>query len=156
MKQAIETAKNSKCMSRHVGALIVVEDRIVSEGYNGTPKGYVNCNVKWNNIWHADHHEWSKTHEIHAEMNAINWAARKGIKIEDGVMYCTTKPCLECTKNIIAVGIKAVYWLTKYEYNEDHILDSFFKENNVICEQVFLPEDSDYSMIYGNKGIKVK
>ena len=138
MKQAVETASFSKCCSRKVGAIIVVNDRIVGEGYNGTPKGYVNCDKHFNNEYTKEHHDWSLHHEIHAEMNAILWAARKGTPIEGGIMYSTTKPCKDCTKHIIASGIVGIHYLYKYPYNDDSIIDSFLEENGVYCVQEFL------------------
>ncbi|MBT5323050.1 MAG: dCMP deaminase, partial [Campylobacteraceae bacterium] len=79
---AKELATASKCVSKQVGAVIVKDGRILSTGYNGTPPGHTNCCDHWNGKYTKDHHEWSKTYEIHAEMNAIIWAAREGISIE--------------------------------------------------------------------------
>jgi len=138
MRQTLETASRSKCVSLKVGSIITVDDRIVSEGFNGTPKGYPNCDDIWDKTWTEEHHIWSKTHEIHAEMNAINWAARKGIAIEGGILYCTHRPCLECTKNIIASGIKEVYWLYEYRHNDNKELDNFLSDNDVKCKQIIL------------------
>ena len=135
MKQAYLTAEMSKCVSRKVGALIIVDDRIVSEGYNGTPKGYSNCNDH-NPIYDANHHEWSNFHEIHAEMNAIIWAARKGVSVDGGVLYSTTKPCLQCTKNIIASGIKTIVYCEDYPINNNEIIDEFLSQVGVTIIQV--------------------
>ena len=71
IKIANEIASASKCVSKQVGAVIVKDGRILSTGYNGTPPGYENCCDHWNNEYTSEHHEWSKTYEIHAEMNAI-------------------------------------------------------------------------------------
>lgn len=136
LQQAELTAKRSKCVSRKVGAIITVGDRIVSEGFNGTPKGYINCCDYFDGEYTEKHHEWSNTHEIHAEMNAINWASRKGIALEGGIMYSTLKPCLQCTKNIIAVGITEIYYKQIYERNDDAVLDEFIAENGIIIKQL--------------------
>lgn len=125
MKQAELSAGRSKCVSHKVGCVVCLEERIVSEGYNGTPMGYVNCDVHFNGNHTEEHHEWSNTHEIHAEQNAIIWAARKGISIEGGTIYCTHKPCLHCTKMIIASGIKEIYYKHEYHRNSDEVLNSF-------------------------------
>jgi dCMP deaminase len=137
LRQAYETASKSSCVSRQVGALIVRDDRIISEGYNGTPKGFINCCDVFNEV-DPSHHEWSNIHEIHAEMNSILWAARKGISVEGGIMYSTTKPCLQCTKNIIASGINEIYFCEHYPRNDNDILDKFLNENGVLCKQIKL------------------
>ena len=113
---ATELATASKCVSKQVGAVIVKDGRILSTGYNGTPTGYTNCNEYWNNEYTPEHHEWSKTYEIHAEMNAIIWAARKGISIEGATIYVTLEPCSECSKNLIASGIKRIVYAKEYEH----------------------------------------
>ncbi|MEA3499000.1 MAG: dCMP deaminase family protein [Campylobacterota bacterium] len=133
---AIEIASASKCVSKQVGAVIVKDGRILSTGYNGTPAGYTNCVEHWDGEYTKDHHEWSKTYEIHAEMNAIIWAARKGISIEDATIYVTLEPCSECSKNLIASGIKRIVYKTAYEHTNSDIVTGFLKENNVAIEQL--------------------
>ena len=95
---AKEISSASKCVSRRVGAVIVKDGRILSTGYNGTPAGFINCCDYWDNKHTSQHHQWSKTYEIHAEMNAIIWAARKGISIEGATIYVTLEPCSDCSK----------------------------------------------------------
>ena len=126
-------AKRSNCVGAHVGAIIVKDDRILSTGYNGTPKGYKNCGDVWNGEKHPDHHEWSKIYEIHAEQNAIIWAARKGMSIEGSDIYTTMRPCTQCTKLIIASGIKRIFYGKDYD-KECHLnteLEKFIRDNNV-------------------------
>ncbi|MGE4419349.1 MAG: cytidine/deoxycytidylate deaminase family protein [Sulfurimonas sp.] len=133
---AQEIATASKCVSKKVGAVIVKDGRILSTGYNGTPAGYINCRDHWEDEYTSDHHEWSKTYEIHAEMNAIIWAARKGISIEGATIYVTLEPCSECSKNIIASGIKRIVYLKPYEHNHSAIISKFIKDNNVVIEML--------------------
>jgi len=133
---AKEIAKASKCVSKQVGAVIVKDGRILSTGYNGTPTGYINCSEHWKNEYTKDHHEWSKTYEIHAEMNAIIWAARKGIAIEGGTIYVTLEPCSQCSKNLIASGIKKIVYEKSYEYTNSQIISKFLKDNGVIIKQI--------------------
>lgn len=128
---AKEIAKASKCVSKHVGAVIVKEGRILSTGYNGTPSGYQNCSDYWNCEYIKEHHEWSKKYEIHAEMNAIIWAARKGISIEGATIYVTLEPCSECSKNIIASGIKKIVYETPYEHSKSDEIELFLKDSGV-------------------------
>ena len=133
---AKEIAKASKCVSKQVGAVIVKDGRILSTGYNGTPAGYQNCSDFWDGKYTKDHHDWSKTYEIHAEMNAIIWAARKGISIEGATIYVTLEPCSECSKNLIASGIKRIVYEKSYEHTNSQIISRFIKDNNVHIEQI--------------------
>jgi dCMP deaminase len=133
---AKEIASASKCVSKQVGAVIVKDGRILSTGYNGTPAGYKNCCDHWDGQYTSEHHNWSKTYEIHAEMNAIIWAARKGISIEGATIYVTLEPCADCSKNIIQSGIKRIVYEKYYEHNDSPIISQFLKDNGVIIEQI--------------------
>jgi dCMP deaminase len=133
---AFEIASASKCVSKQVGALIVKDGRILSSGYNGTPAGFMNCRDHWNGEYTKDHHEWSKTYEIHAEMNAIIWAARKGISIEGATIYVTLEPCSECSKNLIASGIKRIIYAKPYEHTQSDVISKFIEDNGVIIEKL--------------------
>ena len=133
---AKELSFASKCVSKQVGAVIVKDGRILSTGYNGTPAGYQNCSDFWDGKYTKDHHDWSKTYEIHAEMNAIIWAARKGIGIEGGTIYVTLEPCSECSKNLIASGIKRIVYEKAYEHTNSEIISKFLEDNGVKIEQI--------------------
>ncbi len=133
---ARELSTASKCVSKQVGAVIVKNGRILSTGYNGTPSGFTNCNEHWDGKYTAEHHEWSKTYEIHAEMNAIIWAAREGISIDGATIYVTLEPCSECSKNLIASGIKRIVYEKAYEHTNSQLISSFIKENGVSIEQL--------------------
>ncbi|WP_304545914.1 deoxycytidylate deaminase [Sulfurimonas microaerophilic] len=137
---AVEIANASKCVSKQVGAVIVKDGRILSTGYNGTPAGYINCCEHWENEYTSDHHEWSKTYEIHAEMNAIIWAARKGISIEGATIYVTLEPCSECSKNLIASGIKRIVYLKPYEHTHSEVISKFIRDNGVSIERLAVEE----------------
>lgn len=117
MDTAVSLSKQSNCVSRKVGAVIVKDDRIVSMGYNGSPKGFTNCSDVFdeNNFDRKEHHAWSDVYEIHAEMNAIMFAGKEGIPLKGSTMYVTLKPCDQCLKNLIVSGIKKVYYLTEYD-----------------------------------------
>jgi len=133
---ALEIAKASKCVSKQVGAVIVRDGRILSTGYNGTPSGFTNCCDHWEGQYTSEHHEWSKTYEIHAEMNAIIWAAREGIKIKDATIYVTLEPCSDCSKNIIASGIKRIVYDKSYEHIDSSVVTNFIEVNGVVIEQI--------------------
>jgi len=136
IKIATELATASKCVSKHVGAVIVKDGRILSTGYNGTPPGFINCCDYWKGEYTSEHHEWSKTYEIHAEMNAIIWAAREGISIEGATIYVTLEPCSECSKNLIASGIKRIVYAKKYEHTHSEVISKFLEDNGVSIEQL--------------------
>jgi len=135
---AFELSKASKCVSKQVGAVIVKNGRILSTGYNGTPAGFINCCDYWKGEYTSEHHEWSKTYEIHAEMNAIIWAAREGISIEGATIYVTLEPCSECSKNVIASGIKRIVYAKSYEHTHSEIISKFIKDNGVSIEKLSL------------------
>lgn len=117
---ASRLAEESHCISLHVGAVIVRDKRIISMGYNGTPEGLPNCDDQLSKgiFKREEHHEWSLINEIHAEMNALIYAAKNGIPVQDCTIYVTHKPCYECMKNISQSGIKRVVYLHDYKYSD--------------------------------------
>ncbi|HOY38371.1 MAG: dCMP deaminase family protein [Bacteroidales bacterium] len=105
-------AKNSYCKRKQVGALIVKDRMIISDGYNGTPSGFENdC---------EDENFVTKPYVLHAEANAITKVARSGNSSEGATLYITTSPCIECAKLIIQCGIQRVVYLDEY-HNRDGI-----------------------------------
>ncbi|MBE8215810.1 MAG: dCMP deaminase [Endozoicomonadaceae bacterium] len=131
LKMACEMAEFSKCVSIHVACLLVRNDRILSTGVNGTPSGWLNCSQFFDQN-SSEHKAWSAVHEIHAELNAVIWAARMGISIDKATAYVTHAPCSQCTKNMIAAGIQRIVYKNKYYRNENqHELVQFAKENGV-------------------------
>ena len=99
-------AENSYCQRRKVGALVVKEKMIISDGYNGTPSGFENiC---------EDEHGLTKTYVLHAEANAITKLARSSNNSDGATIYITASPCIECAKLIIQAGIKRVVYGEKY------------------------------------------
>jgi dCMP deaminase len=117
LQTAYLLGQQSKCVSKQVGAVIAKDKRIISTGYNGTPPGFKNCNEVFdpNNFDREEHHKWSKTYEIHAELNAIAFAAKNDIGIDNSEIYCILQPCDDCLKNIIAAGIKKIYYVYSYD-----------------------------------------
>ena len=99
-------AENSYCQRRQVGALVVKDKMIISDGYNGTPSGFENiC---------EDEHGLTKTYVLHAEANAITKLARSSNNSDGATIYITASPCIECAKLIIQAGIKRVVYGEKY------------------------------------------
>lgn len=103
-------AENSYCERRKVGALVVKDQMIISDGYNGTPTGFENICEDENNT--------SKPYVLHAEANAITKLARSNNSSEGATMYCTASPCIECAKLIIQAGIKRVVYSEQYRLTD--------------------------------------
>lgn len=134
MNLAKDISKRSTCVKIKVGAIITREGRIVSVGYNGSAPGREHCEDHFNtpkNDWATFleiHHIWSIKNEVHAEINAILFAAKHGIPIDNCVMFVTHLPCTICSKYIVQSGIRKVYYNEEY----DGITDSdIFAENFV-------------------------
>lgn len=106
MRMARTWAENSYCERRKVGALLVRDQMIISDGYNGTPSGFENVCEDENNV--------SKPYVLHAEANAITKVARSSNSSDGATLYVTASPCMECSKLIIQAGIKRVVYGEKY------------------------------------------
>lgn len=111
MEMAELARKRSTCLRRSVGAVIVKDNRVIATGYNGVPRGIRHCEEtgclrQQLNVPSGKMHELCRG--LHAEQNAIIQAACMGSSIEGGTLYCTTQPCVICTKMIINAGIKRV------------------------------------------------
>lgn len=117
IKTALLLAEESQYVSLKVGAVIVKDKRIISMGYNGTVQNTINCaDALKEELYELDKHsEWSDSHEIHAEMNALMFAAKHGLSVDGCTLYCTHEPCDHCLKNIIQSGIKKVVYITPYK-----------------------------------------
>lgn len=103
-------AENSYCNRRKVGALIVKDKMIISDGYNGTPAGFENVCEDDNGL--------TKPYVLHAEANAITKIACSNNSSKGATMYVTTSPCIECAKLIIQAGIKRVIYSEKYRLED--------------------------------------
>lgn len=106
MKMARTWSENSYCVRRQVGALLVKDQMIISDGYNGTPSGFENQCEDDNNV--------SFPYVLHAEANAITKVARSHNSSDGATLYVTASPCMECSKLIIQSGIKRVVYGEKY------------------------------------------
>ena len=103
-------ASNSYCKRRQVGALIVKDRMIISDGYNGTPSGFENvC---------EDESGATKPYVLHAEANAITKVAKSGNNSQDATLYVTASPCIECAKLIIQAGVKRVVYSDEYRLTD--------------------------------------
>ena len=125
LKMAEIWAQNSYCKRRKVGALLVKDKMIISDGYNGTPAGFENvC---------EDEENKTKAYVLHAEANAITKVAKSNNSSEGATLYVTSSPCIECSKLIIQAGIKRVVFTENYRL-EDGI--NLLKKANIEVEQV--------------------
>lgn len=129
LKMAAIWAQNSYCKRRKVGALLVKDKMIISDGYNGTPSGFENECEDENNI--------TKAYVLHAEANAITKVAKSGNSSQGATLYVTSSPCLECSKLIIQAGIKRVVFSENYRL-EDGI--NLLKRADIKVEQIDLGE----------------
>lgn len=110
LRMALVWAENSYCKRRQVGALIVKDKMIISDGYNGTPAGFENVCEDENGL--------TKLYVLHAEANAITKIARSNNNSKDSTLYVTASPCIECAKLIIQAGIKRVVYSEQYRLTE--------------------------------------
>jgi len=110
MKMAYIWSENSYCQRRRVGALLVKDQMIISDGYNGTPSGFENiC---------EDENGRTYPYVLHAEANAISKVAKSNNSSLDSTLYVTSSPCIECAKLIIQAGIKRVVYAEKYRLED--------------------------------------
>lgn len=125
LKMALEWAKLSHCTRKKVGALIVKDRMIVSDGYNGTPTGFDNCceNNAGETHWYV----------LHAEANAILKVAKSTHDINGATLYITLSPCKECSKLIVQSGIKRVVYCKGYKDDSGLI---FLKESGIELSQI--------------------
>lgn len=110
IKMAHIWSENSYCTRRQVGALIVKDKMIISDGYNGTPTGFPNVCEDDNNV--------SLPYVLHAEANAITKIARSGNNSDGATLYVTDSPCIECAKLIIQSGIRRVVYDREYRLTD--------------------------------------
>ncbi|MFG6390851.1 MAG: dCMP deaminase family protein [Candidatus Amulumruptor sp.] len=110
LRMATIWAENSYCVRRQVGALLVKDDMIISDGYNGTPSGFENVCEDENGL--------TKPYVLHAEANAITKVARSNNSSQDSTLYVTASPCMECSKLIIQSGIKRVVFHDLYRITD--------------------------------------
>jgi len=125
MQMAEIWAKNSYCKRRQVGALIVKDRMIISDGYNGPPSGFENVCEDENGV--------TKPYVLHAEANAISKVAKSGNSSEGSTLYVTASPCIECAKLIIQAGITRVVYKDEYRLTDGVDL---LKRAGIIVEKV--------------------
>lgn len=151
-------AEQSTCCRLHVGAVLVKDSRVISIGFNGTAAGQTHCEDYFHNLYQEQykdhfpsyeefaasrtfydlHGKFSIDNELHAEQNAIAFAAKNGISTEGGTIYVTWSPCVHCAKVIVSAGIKKVFFKNLYDRSQEGIY--FLQRTGVECRQL-TPED---------------
>lgn len=114
MDLAVKIAQRSHCIKRHVGAVLAKETRIVSVGYNGPPAGTHNCDDEFGDNGCALDSKGSCSLAIHAEQNAILYAAKNKVNVKGSTLYVSLSPCLACARIIYTMGINRVVYLNSY------------------------------------------
>ncbi|MGM9748248.1 MAG: deoxycytidylate deaminase [Candidatus Cryptobacteroides sp.] len=110
MDMAVIWGRNSYCKRRQVGAILVKDRMIISDGYNGTPSGFENKCEDENGV--------TKPYVLHAEANAITKVAKSGNSSKGATLYVTAAPCIECAKLIIQAGISRVVYKDEYRLTD--------------------------------------
>lgn len=138
MELAVNLAKRSHCIKKHVGAVLTKETRIISIGYNGPPSGTHNCDEEFPETGCARDSKGSCSLALHAEQNAILYAVKNNTSVEGSTLYVTLAPCLACARIIFSMGIVKVIYLFSYAQYKGLPLDEgleFLKKFGVQVEQ---------------------
>ncbi len=156
MAQLVE--EQSTCCRLHVGAVLVKDTRVISMGFNGTASGQKHCEDYFKELYEKEyqkefatladfmasrtfydlHGKFSIDNELHAEQNAISFAAKNGIATEGGTIYVTWSPCVHCAKVIVSAGIKKVFFKNLYDRSQEGIY--FLRKNGIECAQLTGPD----------------
>lgn len=150
--------KRSKCIKYQTSAVVVKGTQIIGIGYNGTASKQQECRDKWLAYWAENniampylewvktvefkdlHSRWSCANEIHAEINALNWVSKYDID-DTCALYTYFSPCEQCAKQILAYGIKLLYYAIRYPGRQSSDEDglTFLSARGVTCIQICLP-----------------
>ena len=114
MELAEKLAQRSHCVRAQVGAVLTKETRIISLGYNGPPSGTHNCDIEWPLTGCEKDSKGSCSLALHAEQNAILYAAKNGVSMQGATLYITLSPCIACARVIFTTGIKKVFFKDSY------------------------------------------
>ena len=150
MDLACNLALKSHCVKRKVGAVLTKDTRIVSLGYNGPPAGTHNCDQEWPETGCPRDSKGSCSLALHAEQNAILYAAKNNVALEGCTLYITLSPCIACARIIFSTGIRKVYYLHSYAAfkglaNDEGI--DFLKKFGVQVEQFTLANEELSALI---------
>ena len=146
MNIAYNVAERSNCIRRQIGAVAVKDRNIISTGYNGTPMGVKNCFEGGCPRCASDIPSGQGSDTclcVHAEQNAIAFAARHGARTQGAVLYSTTRPCFGCLKESIQAGIIRILYVEPYDYGPEleEVYQQLLKESGL--ELVWLEQEGD-------------
>ncbi len=141
------TASRSTCLSRPTGAIVVNDRQVLASGYNGSLPGEDHCMddgacFRRSMAW-SEEAKYDMCRSAHAEANAIALAAKKGVSLEGGSIYCTLEPCITCAKLIIMAGIKRVIYEHGYDSpipERDRYWKSVLASSDIRVEQLVLDD----------------
>ena len=146
MRLADDVAKRSHCIHQQVGAVLAKDTRVISIGYNGPPSGTYNCDEKWPETGCPRSRTGGCSLALHAEQNAILFAAKQGNSVDGATLYSTLSPCVSCAKVIFSMAIKKVLYQRSYaEYKGLEV------DEGIEFLQSFGVEVSQYSLEFENK-----
>ena len=124
-KIVLITSERSPCKRLQVGCLLVKDNRIISQGYNGFLSGCPHKSIIRNN------HEMAT---VHAEQNAISDCAKRGVNCNKSIAYITHYPCIYCCKSLLSAGIKKIYYI--FDYNNDNLVKELCDQLNIIIIKI--------------------
>ena len=130
MQIAMAVRERANCLGSRVGAVLVLGDRVIATGYNGTPENMTNCDEGGcDRCANREHYESGTAYDIcicvHAEQNALLSAARFGTAVEGAVLYTTTRPCFGCTKELLQAHVSAVYYLHEWSHPDERLAQEY-------------------------------
>lgn len=134
-------SSRSTCLRNQVGAVLVKDSQILSTGYNGAPKGLphceeVGCLREQMGVKPGERHELCRG--LHAEQNAIIQAAYHGVSVKGAILYCTTRPCVICTKMLINAGIKEIVYIEDYD---DELAAELLEQAKIKTRRISIPRE---------------
>ena len=149
MHIAMAVRRRANCLGNRVGAVLVLEDRIIATGYNGTPEDMVNCDEGGcdrcaNRAKYESGQGYDVCICVHAEQNALLSAARFGIRVEDASIYTTMRPCFGCAKELLQARVSSVYYLHDWQHPNPEIRGEYEKLQGRFrggCRQIELIDD---------------
>jgi dCMP deaminase len=151
MLLAVATRERANCLGRHVGAILVADQRIIATGYNGTPTGFPNCDEGGcHRCAHPDEYEQGRGYDVcicvHAEQNAVLQAAKLGYTVNGSTCYSTLRPCFGCLKELYQAGVRGVRYLNPWTPKDPVEAEAYqallheMGTHGVTIEQLELPE----------------
>lgn len=141
MDLAKKISQQSHCVKKKVGAVLAKETRVISTGYNGPPSGTYNCDEKWPEVGCPRTIRGGCSLSLHAEQNAILYAMKNHVSLQNATLYVTLSPCLPCARIVFSVGIQKVVYLDSY---------AMYKEIDIEEGVLFLKSLGVHTLQFGN------